>query len=694
MSIKNGLSRWSALFTALSLLTPLLTRAGILDNWHWRNPVPFPETMRSVCFGGGTFVAVGDGGLIHTSSDGVTWDNGRRPVLINLNKIIYANGGFIAVGNSGTIITSSNAVDWTVQNSGAANDLYAVAFGNGRFVVRGLNGQQVVSTNGTDWTPGTDSSVGPWWITFGNGIFMAAGSGTSVKVSSDGQTWTGIGLPVAGLTWPHALHQVEFGNGIFGAVVSDETSAHFPQAVCHFYTSADGTNWAQKAYLPFGPDASGGGFAHRFLIFLNSAFHEVTDASSYGFVAISVTTDGNSCVTKYAPTNAPAAHSMAYGNGKYLLIEQSGRSWVSADETNWVATYGGVQGSFLQLVQGNSNIVVIGPMFVSSDGVTFNDSSTPPGTFMVAAAFDGTNYVAVGGTDAFGPYTGSGGVSTSTNGTDWVDRTSNSDKKLLAICRGPSRWVAVGVAGRVITSPNTLAWTLRSSGTGNNLNGIAFGNNIYVAVGNSGTVITSTDGISWDVQFAGTTSSLNGILFQNGQFIAVGAGGTILTSPDGANWTSQSTGTTATLRSIAFGNGDYLVGGFDDVNFPSVGDVFLTSTNGTNWQNISVKIPTTTFIRSIAYINHSFWIVGDGGMLLQSDSADGIPHLVGSKLAGGVKLNVTLNPPAGYRVQFRTNLLTDTWHDVYTQTNPITSDIWTDTNAFQVPSGFYQVVSP
>jgi len=211
-----------------------------------------------------------------------------------------------------------------------------------------------------------------------------------------------------------------------------------------------------------------------------------------------------------------------------------------------------------------------------------------------------------------------------------------------------------------------------------------------VAVGNSGTVITSPDGATWDVQFSGTVNNLNGIVYQGGQFVAVGVGGTILTSPDAANWTAQNSGTNTTFYAVAYGNGRYLVGGTDGA------DVFLSSSNGTNWQFITTKIPTANTGRSIAYLNQSFWIVGDNGMILQSDAADGIPHLAGFKMPGngGVKLNVTLNPPASYRVQFRNNLLTDTWHDIYTNASPITSDTWTDTNAFQVPSGFYRVVSP
>ncbi|HWD92316.1 MAG TPA: hypothetical protein VG938_08205 [Verrucomicrobiae bacterium] len=633
---------------------------------------------------------------MHTSNDGMTWDNGHRPVLFTLNKVIYANGEFLAVGNTGTIVTSTNAVDWTVQSSGATNDLYAVAFGNGRFVACGVNGQVVVSTNGSDWEAETNGSIDLSWVTFGNGLFMVAGPGVTVNVSSDGETWTNIGLPVNGADWPHNLYQVEFGNGKFVAVMLDEISyGEYSLPASHFYASVDGTNWVQKDYINQGP---GQAFNHRFLVFLNGAFHELTSYASYPnqIVPINITLDGSGSVTTYAPTNAPAAQSMAYGNGKYLLIEQSGKSWVSTDETNWTAAYSGSQADIDKIIQGNGNIVAVGPMLISTDGVHFSGPYNPSDAFdpLYAAAFDGTNYVTAGGYSTF--HSGNGVVYTSTNGMDWVQRTSNADEGLSAVCHGASRWVAVGANGTLITSPNTLAWTLRSSGTANDLNAITYGGGIYVAVGNGGTVITSPDGATWDVQFSGTVNNLNQVIFQNGQFMAVGSGGTILTSPDGANWTSQTSGTVATLWGLAYGDGGYLAGGPDDTSNPSAGQVFLTSTNGTNWQNVSTKIPTTTLVRSIDYVNQSFWIVGANGMILQSDVADGIPRLAGSMIPGnaGMKLSVTLNPSASYRVQFRTNLLTDIWRDIYVQTNAISSDTWTDTNAVKSPGGFYRIASP
>jgi hypothetical protein len=718
LRIENCSGRLLALVVSILILHLSPALADILDGWHWRNPAPFTDTMHSICFGAGTFVAVGENGVIHASTDGTNWDGGHRPVIFDLNKVIYADGKFVAVGNGGNIVTSTDGTNWVVANSGTTNNIYVVGYGNGKFVADTLNeAQLLISENGTDWT--MVGTLGMDWITFGNGVFVGGGGlSGNVLVSSDGLTWTGAELPYLGHTFSHQAVEGAFGNGTFVAMVEGETNS---QPASFFYSSVDGTNWVQKSLITLGPGYktnytaitnSGGEVviiseaitdAHRYFGFLNGAFHEVTDwVNEHGFVNISVTSDGTSYTTTYAPTNAPFAQSMAYGNGKYVLIEVSGKTWVSTDETNWVEASSGSRARFNQVVQGNGKLVVVGPMLVSSDGITFNNCTAPPTNSMVAAASDGTNFVAVGGKQL--GLSGIGYVATSTNGSDWVDRTNISGGTLSDVCHAAPGWVAVGNGGGVFTSQDTLTWTRRSF---RSPNGVTYGNGIYVAVGNSGAVITSSDGATWTVQSSGTTKSLFGIAFQNGQFTAVGGsllvggvndGGTIITSPDGVNWTTQIS-TTQSLRSIACGAGSYLVRGTNDIPsnilVPQSPEIFLTSTNGTNWSDVSTKIPTATSVRSIAYINQSFWIVGDNGMLLQSDVADGIPHLGGAMISGngGITLKVTLNPAASYRVQFRTNML-DTWRDIYTNANPASSTTWTDTNSSQLPSGFYRIVTP
>src|SRR6266705_2121150 len=129
------------LFTMVLLLEsclPLGLRGAQLNNWHWRNPSPFANTMRSLTFGNGRFVAVGDGGVIHTSLDGYIWDDGRRPVTTSLHKVAFLNGEFTAVGAGGTWLTSSNGLDWVAYSTGASDALFAVAYQNGFYVACGL----------------------------------------------------------------------------------------------------------------------------------------------------------------------------------------------------------------------------------------------------------------------------------------------------------------------------------------------------------------------------------------------------------------------------------------------------------------------------------------------------------------------------------------------------------------------------
>jgi putative intracellular protease/amidase len=543
--------------------------------------------MQSICFGDGKFVAVGSGGVIHTSSDGQLWDDGRRPVLFTLNRVIYANGTFVAVGNQGTIITSTNGFNWIPQVSGTTNDLLAVTFGNGLYVAAGTAGQLAISTDGISWSSASAGAGDLDWITFGNGLFVlpTPNLATSVQVSSDGQSWVMEAIPAPiNYQYPHHLFQVEFGNGLFLAIIQDEIHYNFTyQPVGHLYQSSDGTNWVQGAQG--GPSSSA---SHRFLSFANGSFYEFDGA-------ILSASNANAYVQNPAPNDAPDAKYMAYGNGRYVLIEENGKTWTSTDATNWASGYNGFRSDVFQIIAGANNYVALAslqPILVSPDGLNFiaisnspvfNGDEGPVYGIFDAVAFDGTNYVAVGGGSSFlgllPPPGTTGFVYTSTNSIDWVSRTANDNQPLTAICRGPTRWVAVGQNGAVISSPNTLAWTLRASGTANTLNSVAFGNGSFVAVGNGGTIVSSPDGATWDVQYSGTTSSLNCVRYADGQFWAVGQGGTILTSPDGDTWGAVVSSTTATftLNSIAYGDGRFVICGTG---------VVLASTNGVNWQDI------------------------------------------------------------------------------------------------------------
>lgn len=64
------------------------------------------NTLRSVAYGNGLFVAVGDNGWTEISRDGLSWIGESSATTNNLESIVCIDGTFVAVGNNGTIMES------------------------------------------------------------------------------------------------------------------------------------------------------------------------------------------------------------------------------------------------------------------------------------------------------------------------------------------------------------------------------------------------------------------------------------------------------------------------------------------------------------------------------------------------------------------------------------------------------------
>jgi hypothetical protein len=77
------------------------------DGVHW---IPIPRLQwhffEDVSFVNGAFVAVGDGGLVMSSVDGLNWERHVTPTDVNLRDITYGQGRFLIVGNNRVILES------------------------------------------------------------------------------------------------------------------------------------------------------------------------------------------------------------------------------------------------------------------------------------------------------------------------------------------------------------------------------------------------------------------------------------------------------------------------------------------------------------------------------------------------------------------------------------------------------------
>jgi hypothetical protein len=696
--------KWLASFLFASMLT-LITAAEPLEYWHWRNPSPAGNTLNSVTYGNGTFVAVGDGGNVQTSADGVNWTVPEPLMTNSLLRIIYANGLFLAVGDRGAVLTSNDGISWTPRVSGVTNRLLSATFGNSQFLVVGTSGVALISTNAIQWSPINTGLTSDFnWAAFGNGKFvLPVGTQPKLLLSTNLAQW--VMQPVAGFLFPFL--SLAFGNGEFRG----EAAATGNTGPWYLYSSTDLVNWVKgpadaDIFGTFGCQLD-----HRVLAFLNGSFFEVADNTCYynGPNRTIVALPNGQNWSAFSLSGVYPVLDATYGAGKYVMVGTGGLIMTSPTGSSWTLVTRGVGGRIVSLASGNGVKVAVGggvPMpfdsrvpdrtlvgststiGASTNGGIFGPVSSAGSPMLGSATFGGGAFVAVGLT---------GALIRSTNGTDWVARGSGTTKDLTKVCYGTNLFVAVGGAGTLITSPNGMAWTLRNSGTGYPLYGVTYGYGQYVAVGYFGTVVTSPDGFNWTVQYSDTTSSLFAVTSGNGRFVAVGADGSVSTSDDGINWTSQSSGTPAYLYGVSFGNGEFVAcGGSSAFQGPSYGNVLLRSHDGVAWENLSSHVVTPTGIYGIAFFSNSFWIGGEYGTVLQSDPVALQPFLTGkvSSNPAGYQVTVWGMETQNYRIQASTSLNPVSWSDVSWVTNSEGGHVWTDAVGPEVKGRYYRAVCP
>jgi photosystem II stability/assembly factor-like uncharacterized protein len=146
------------------------------------------------------FVAVGAGGVMYSSPDGVTWTAITSRVTSNLNAAAYLTTGiYAAVGDSGAMLYSTDAITWTPQVTGTTQNLNGIGAGGGRFVAVGAGGTIISSTDGINWTTaassGTVTTNDLYAVTSnGSGLWVAVGKNGALLTSADGSanTWTSV----------------------------------------------------------------------------------------------------------------------------------------------------------------------------------------------------------------------------------------------------------------------------------------------------------------------------------------------------------------------------------------------------------------------------------------------------------------------------------------------------------------------
>jgi len=232
--------------------------------------------LNSVAYGNATFVAVGFGNTIVTSSDGITWTGRSAPDAYSytLESVIWDGAQFVLVGDvvgfapSGTavlIATSPDGVTWTrrssISSSGVAETWLAdVTSGGGRLTAVGKNGKILSSTdNGATWSEQFNPSISGAYIAGYNGV--ASSSSTRVAVGGDTAYKGFIIVSTDGVNWSDAQSalttfypwDVEWNGTLFIAVGA--TDAYGSKPVLE--TSPDGVTWTTQTLPASIADSAG-----------------------------------------------------------------------------------------------------------------------------------------------------------------------------------------------------------------------------------------------------------------------------------------------------------------------------------------------------------------------------------------------------------------------------------------------------
>ena len=131
---------------------------GILEQGSLQSNVDVCSAdLNSVASNSNICVTVGNNGVIRTSTDYSNWVGRDSGTLSNLKSVVWSDKKFVAVGDGGTIVISSDGIKWSKpqKTSGTkktiingqnnyvpyslGQDLISVTFGNGKFIAVGHN---------------------------------------------------------------------------------------------------------------------------------------------------------------------------------------------------------------------------------------------------------------------------------------------------------------------------------------------------------------------------------------------------------------------------------------------------------------------------------------------------------------------------------------------------------------------------
>jgi hypothetical protein len=533
------------------------------SGWELVNPQPQANHLRDVAFGGGRWVAVGEGVAV-ASADAAAWSAVPLPGLA-LRGVAYGNDAFVAVGGGGAVVRSVDGVTWEDVATPAAADLQGVAFAGGAFLAVGADATVLASSDGLSWTQerpdavqGDLAGVGVSGSLAGNQgpMFLVWGTSSIALRRLDG-TWLAIPLPGGAVVTRGAF----WVNSSICVTMRCDTGYWCSDWSTGFFVTHDGATWESLDYgLNTGP--SDVAVKEKGLVGL-------VDYELGSVTALYTTPDGWSWFPRESAFNV-RLRTLVAGGGRFVAVGDFGAIFTSADGVTWSSVVGPTaelyriawnEQAFAANASGRGTNaqgweIGIRSQVASGDGRDWSPAAAGdidvvtarPGQFLgvrareVHASADGLAWERKPDLPTWGApgalWDGTRFVILTFQNPPNCPVTCPPNPVLAAVSEDLASWVAV-------EQPDLL-------GLGRSLlAGMAFDGRRYVAaagvnptVSEPSTgrypVFTSADGLSWGSLpeiMPGTKEGTSAIATNGSGFVAV-RGTSVLTSPDGLAWSS------------------------------------------------------------------------------------------------------------------------------------------------------------
>lgn len=288
----------------------------------WTNRLRVPLPLLDVVWDGQVFIAVGYGGTVLTSVDGIDWVTQESSTDDNIwDDALYAVAAFgsdiYAVGGSGVLLSTDHGESWTVKARPSWIGT-AVTANSSQIVVPGLVGDlgiprcMISEDRGDTWQE-IDFSWNVSDLVYRDGLFVAplylSRSGTAgVIVSTDGRLWNEIVVLDA--------------YARLDAVVHDDSQFFVAGRNGKVFSSFDAFNWTELSTPLESVDYSDGAWNGTQLILAGGVSFPNQHDGTYRPIGIS-SIDGGASWDIFGIDIGYESSGIAWGNGRFVSVGRS-----------------------------------------------------------------------------------------------------------------------------------------------------------------------------------------------------------------------------------------------------------------------------------------------------------------------------------------------------------------------------------